>query len=157
MNFSRVSDTLNQLPTKGKKWVLYQKPEPNKTNYLRFFGKAFRNAQLRYTMPRKEQFAIIYGLQTNHYLCYGRHVNVLTDSAVLTYYHSVQADSRILNNWYDILSQYSISITHIPGESNILPDAISRFNLYSRQEKSIPSVMPLSASTDDWQLNPKNI
>ena len=186
-NFSRVSDSLNKLPTKGKKYkktklednpqwqnegkpaflklkevllnaqtlspfdselalhlatdasqtgfggVLYQKPEPNKINFLRFFGKAFRNAQLNYSMPVKELYAIVYGLTNNHHICYGRQVSILTDSNALTYYHTVQADSRLLTNWYDILAKYHFTISHIPGTTNILPDALSRFNLISRQ------------------------
>jgi len=125
----------------------------NTTHFLKFFGKAFRGAQLNYSMPAKELYAIVFGLHNNHHICYGRHINILTDSNVLTYYHTVQADSRMLVNWYDILGRYNFSISHIPGDTNILPDALSRFNLTSRQSQLQINSMTLT-TTEDWKLNP---
>jgi hypothetical protein len=96
-------------------------------NIVAIVSKKLTASQMKYSAYKKELFAIVYCLRKFHSFVYGRTDLVIhTDHKPLTYMNEVNNLSNTLQQWLDVLQDYSFEIIHRDGILNILPDALSR-------------------------------
>ena len=101
-------------------------PKSNKKRYIHFFSGSFKKAQKGYTIPKKELFAIVYALRHLKEHVYGRHFHLYTDNQALSNMKTMSLQSRVIANWFDVLSSFNFDITHTPREKNQLADHLSK-------------------------------
>ncbi len=102
--------------------------------YVGFFSKCLKDAETRYPVTKLECLAVVKSVQYFHEFLYGRQFKLLTDHQPLL--ALFRSENQLLTNtvqqWLDILMEYSFEIEYIPGARNELPDKLSR--LYKERE-----------------------
>jgi hypothetical protein len=102
---------------------------------LAFLSGEFKGAQLRWTVPEKEGFAIVDTVTKVDYLLLSHDkFSILSDHLNLTYiYNPLSADPTLarhivhkLQRWALKMSVYSYRIDHMMGELNYLIDLMKR-------------------------------
>jgi hypothetical protein len=110
--------------------VLYQPDKdsdpPNPANIVQFASRKLKEFESRYDVNKLEILAIIFACRAFHYWIFGRDFDLYSDHRALLYLHSSETLSHTLNNWLSILQEYSFSLHHIAGVSNVIPDSLSR-------------------------------
>lgn len=111
--------------------VLFQPSKPGEhitpTNIVSICSKKLVNSEISYSAYKKELFGVIYALRKFHTYVWGRTDLVLhTDHKPLTYIFSSDRLSNPLQQWLDILLDYSFEIVHRDGILNVIPDTLSR-------------------------------
>ena len=127
-------------------------------NIVGIYSHKLTRAEKNYPAYRKELLAIVRALTHFHYYLWGRAGTVLfTDHKPLTYIQTSPQLSPALEQWLDVINNYSFAIVHRPGKLNVAADQLSR--MYSAEYA--PSMSPAwgipgaaaagSASTkDSW-------
>ena len=100
--------------------------DQTRKRYIKFFSGSFKKAQKSYSIPKKELFAIVYAFRHLKEHLYGRHFHLYTDNQALSRIHTMSLESRVIANWFDVLSYYSFDVTHTPREKNQLADHLSK-------------------------------
>lgn len=77
---------------------------------------------------------MLLSLKKFKYIILDQHVTVLTDSKNILYDTPI-TNSR-LQRWRIMLSEYNITIKHIKGEDNHIPDLISRANVIKQHKEN---------------------
>ena len=118
--------------------VLFQPDDDDKTvtphNIVSIVSKKLDQAQCNYSVYKKELFSVIYCLrQFNSYL-WGQHFDLFTDHKPLVYMFDTKDLSVALQQWLDVILDYSFTIHHRPGVLNVVADQLSR--MYSQQYES---------------------
>ena len=134
-----IKPTVLQWPLDGKKFhlktdssesgyggVLYQIDDNNKTRIIQMFSGGYKNAQHNYSIPKKELFAIVFALKHLRWYLRGSHFSLYTDNMSLSHMYTCEIDKSAISKWFDILSDYSFDITHVPRENNIHADVCSK-------------------------------
>lgn len=111
--------------------VLFQPSSPDEHitsfNIVGICSKKLQDHQQRWPAYKKELFGVVYSLRKFHAYVWGRHdVVVHTDHKPLTYIFSSSQLSPALQQWLDVLLDYSFEIKHRDGILNVLPDTLSR-------------------------------
>ena len=111
--------------------VLYQPSFPGEPmtakNIVQICSKALSKHQRRYAAYKKELWGVVYCLRKFHPLIWGRRDLVLeTDHKPLTFMFLTPKLSITMQQWFDVIMDYSFTIIHRPGIMNVLPDALSR-------------------------------
>ena len=111
--------------------VLYQpdegKEEITPTNIVAICSKKLNTSQQRYSVYKKELYGIVYSLRKFHSYIWGRLDNVLyTDHKPLTYLFKSTNLCVALQQWLDIILDYTFAIRYREGVLNVLPDMLSR-------------------------------
>ena len=113
-------------------------------NIVGICSKKLNASRIRWPVYRKELFGLIYSLRVFHSYLYGRtDLVVYTDHKPLTYMFESKTLSPALQQWLDVLLDYTFTIEHRDGISNVLPDALSR--MYGEAYSQSPI----------WGVNPK--
>lgn len=102
---------------------------------LGFLSGAFRNSACNWSIPEKEGYAILESMMRFDYITMGRIVHIFTDHAnLLNMYDPGRCSGNLpqyavnkLLRWAIKLSQFRYVIEHIPGESNVWADLLSRW------------------------------
>ncbi|KAJ3013108.1 hypothetical protein NUW54_g1685 [Trametes sanguinea] len=94
-----------------------------------FWSGKFNSAQQHYPVHEQELLAIVESLKRFRPLLYGAEFRICTDHKALEYLMSQKHLSPRQHRWMDVLNEFKFSIRYIPGETNVLADALSR--LYS--------------------------
>jgi hypothetical protein len=89
---------------------------------------SFTKAELGWHSIHREIFALVASLRrypdlfgiTTH------PIQVLTDSEHLVQWTSLDITSARLSGWNEILSSFNLRLAHLPGDKNIVADALSR-------------------------------
>jgi transposase InsO family protein len=91
---------------------------------IAFVSKSLTGAQLRWSTPQKEMYAIFYCVTHLSYLLRDRKFHLKTDHRNLT----AMADSinAMIVRWKTALMQYDFDIEHIAGIKNVVADYLSR-------------------------------
>jgi transposase InsO family protein len=114
------------------------------TNMVAIVSKKLNDCQRKYSAYKKELFAIVFCLRKFHSFVYGRTDLVIhTDHKPLTYMNEVSNLAPALQQWLDVIQDYSFEIIHREGILNVLPDALSR--MYGEAY----------SSSDTWGVNPR--
>jgi hypothetical protein len=96
-----------------------------------FWSGKFNSAQQNYPVHEQELLAIVESLKRFRGLLHGAKFRISTDHKVLEHLMQQKNLSPRQHRWLDILNEFNFSIHYIPGETNILADALSR--IYSSE------------------------
>ena len=91
-----------------------------------YFSRTLDVHQTRYSVIERECFALLLAVRAFAVYFNGSLVKVLTDHNPLKYFNQMSNHNRKLIRWSLELQQYNLSISHLPGKQNILPDILSR-------------------------------
>jgi hypothetical protein len=109
---------------------LFQKTAEGKELPLAFLSKSLTAERLRWSVPEKEAFAIVFAFQKLEYILRDTYFVLRTDHKNLIYIN--QEGSQKVRRWKLAIQEYNFDIEHIPGEENIAADAFSRLCLRER-------------------------
>ena len=114
-----------------------------------FFGRKLNKTERRWSATERELLALVYGYEICYHLVFGRKIVFLTD-------HKPLADLKDLKQPFGRLGQLlfkldgvDFSIVYIPGDSNYLPDFLSRAHFANELEPA--STLSISLGSQiDW-------
>ncbi|KAM9981132.1 hypothetical protein ACTFIY_003430 [Dictyostelium cf. discoideum] len=89
-------------------------------------SKKFNKFQRNYNTTDKEFLALTNVLNKYEYLLVDKQFEIFTDHLNLTYYQKMKDPPKRLVRALDLISKFKFTITHIPGEKNIVADMLSR-------------------------------
>ena len=92
---------------------------------VEFMSKSLNSAERNYSATDREFVAIRYSLERWQHLLANRKIVIYTDHAALTYLQSTSHVSRRNARWLEFLSQFTFTMEHVRGDSNIA-DHLSR-------------------------------
>ncbi|CAH8676919.1 unnamed protein product [Schistosoma rodhaini] len=103
----------------------------NEVKPLAFFSKKLEPAQTRYSTFGRELLAVYLAVKHFKHLLQGRDFVIFTDHKPLTYAFNAKSDrySPRETRQLDYISQFSTNIQFIKGESNVVADTLSRFDI----------------------------
>lgn len=105
--------------------TLYQVIDGEK-RYVQMVSKSFSPSQAKYSATKKETLGVVFALQRFRHFLYGRKFRVHTDHRALTFLFSKEKLNRMELEWLDVLLEHNFTVSHIAGQANVLPDALSR-------------------------------
>jgi hypothetical protein len=100
---------------------------------IRFISKSFAREQLRWSVPEKECYAIVFTLNKLDYLLRDVHFVLHTDHENLTRCYS-SGSPKVLR-WQILIQGYDKEVRHIKGIDNLVADSLSRFAPVSDTEE----------------------
>lgn len=89
-----------------------------------FISKSLDKVQRRWDTIEKEAYAIYWALHELEYLVGGIHFVLRTDHKNLTYINAGSSDK--VRRWKLGIQEFDFMVEHIPGEDNLIADALSR-------------------------------
>ena len=104
---------------------------------IRYGGRQLNSAEQNYTISEKEALALLYAIKKNHAYLHGRQFTVYTDHLPLKSLMTAHDPTGRLARWFLVLQQYDFNIEYLPGEKNLVADALSRLNLYCEKESKL--------------------
>jgi len=92
-----------------------------------YYSATFIPTERNYDIYEQELLAVMKSLHHWHpYLGWTKEpFTILIDHANLTYWKSLQNLNRCTARWHTNLQEYDFEIKHIPGNTNIMADALS--------------------------------
>ena len=91
---------------------------------IAFLSRSFHGAQLRWSTPEKECYAIFLALQKWKHLLQSARFTLRTDHKNLTYLNFAGSDKVI--RWKLLIQSFNFDIEYIKGKDNEIADAFSR-------------------------------
>jgi hypothetical protein len=133
-DFDRAFHLATDASNTGIGGVLYQPTHDNEhitaNNIVAIHSRVLTETQRRYPAYKKELYGIVSSLRKFHSYIWGRDdLVIVTDHKPLTFILSSNQLSPALQQWLDIILDYSFTIQHRDGLLHVLPDRLSR--LYS--------------------------
>ena len=92
-----------------------------------FYLRKLNPAQTCYTVTERELLAIVETLKGYRNILLGHSIKVYTDHLNLCY--KTNNTNRVIR-WRLLLEEYGPELCHIPGERNVVADALSRVDLH---------------------------
>lgn len=89
-----------------------------------FMSEALTDAEARWTTIEKECYAIVYALKKFEHLIRDVHFLLQSDHKNLTYVNESMCPK--VRRWKYLIQEYDFDIEYLPGEKNIIADALSR-------------------------------
>ncbi len=113
-----------------------------------FISKAFSKAQLRWSTFEKEAYAIIFCIRKLDYLLRDIHFTLQTDHRNLMFLKE-ESNPKVVR-WNMVIAEYNYTLQHIPGETNVIADAMSRLvqNPKTEVEREQQQLKPSSQKTN---------
>ena len=112
-----------------------------------FISKKLLPAECRYPTHEQELLAIIIALKSWRHFLYGRKFIVQTDHHSLVHFMKQPNLSNRQARWSELLSQYDFEIQYVPGDTNVVADALSR--RADHELVTTTSSIPLNQVTTD--------
>ena len=91
-----------------------------------FFSRKLTPAQTRYTVTERELLSIVEVLKEFRNILLGQQIIVHTDHENLTY---KQQNSDRVMRWRLYIEEYSPDLRYVPGQNNVVADALSRLGI----------------------------
>ena len=117
-----------------------------------FLSQKLTEAEMRYSTYEQELLAIIRSLEKWRHLLMTAETTVYTDHQALQYLTRLNADKPIrgkIARWLSFLDLFQrLTITYLPGATNVVADALSRCPLFSPNPASSPSETPSPQPTN---------
>ena len=116
---------------------------------IAFYSRKLNPAQTRYTTNEQELLSIVETLKEFRNILLGQQIVVFTDHLNLT---CKTFNTERVMRWRLLLEEYSPEIRYIPGEHNIVADALSRLDLTNNEpyeQMSIEDIAELYADEED--------
>jgi hypothetical protein len=99
-----------------------------------FFSRTMNPHEQNYHTQEQELLAIVEALRHWRSYLHGQTFNVFTDHASLQYLATQERLSPRQVRWLERLVEFDFKISHLPGKTNVVADALSR------KQREIPSV-----------------
>lgn len=130
-NFEKAFHIATDASQTGVGGVLFQPATDDEHitayNIVGICSKKLNESQTRWPAYKKELFGVVYSLRKFYTYVWGRSDLVVhTDHKPLTYIFSSSSLSPTLQQWLDVLLDYSFEIKHRDGVLNVIPDTLSR-------------------------------
>ena len=109
----------------GSGAVLSFSPSYDMARPVAYDSRTFKGAKLNYPVHEKEMLAIVRALKKFRTDLLRHQFEVWTDHKTLEHFHSQKDLSRRQVRWLEFLSQYDATIHYLPGEKNMVADALS--------------------------------
>ena len=97
---------------------------PQGDRVVKCVSHAFTEAESRWKTLEQEAFAVVFTLLHFRNVLWGHHFMVETDHRNLTFIHA--GTSAKVIRWSLAVQQFSFVISFIPGDENVVADALSR-------------------------------
>ena len=115
--------------------VLYQKHN-GRTDIIAIASKSLSPAQMRYSITKKELFAVIFALNKFNNYVLGRKFILQTDHQSLLSIFKGRKENKVISNWLHLVLNYDFEVQHIPGIEHVFPDLLSRLSWDTNKEAS---------------------
>jgi len=99
---------------------------------IAFYSFRFSKSQSHYAAVQKECLAIVKTVQHFNYYLEGNHFKLETDNRALTWLKTARFTNHMLERWALILANFHFDVSHIPGNQNLVADALSRLHIVTR-------------------------
>ena len=110
---------------------------------IAFFSRKLNKSQLNYTVTEKELLSIVEVLKEFRTILLGQQITVYTDHKNLTY--KVFNTDRVMR-WRLIIEEYGPTLKYVPGDKNLVADALSRLpklqRLHTACQEDITDIPP---------------
>ena len=107
-------------------YVLGKLDSQNREHVIAFGGKSLTPDQKKYNTTEKECLAVLCGIDAYRpYLTHGE-FEIVTDHKALVWLKTAKHTGVRLERWALKLQEYNFKMTHRPGKSNSVADALSR-------------------------------
>ena len=110
----------------GGSGVISQGHKRETANIVAFWSGKFSTTQQNYPVHEQELLAIVESLKRFRNLLHGARFRVFTDHRALQYIQSQRNLSPRQQRWLEVISEFDFTIEYIPGDTNVLADALSR-------------------------------
>jgi transposase InsO family protein len=125
-----------------------QQDQGNGLQPVAFYSRKLKAAELNYEVHDKEMLGVILSLK--HWRAYVHNNQTLaikTDHDTLKSFMTQERLTGRKGRWQEVVAEYKMHITHVPGRENVVPDALSRRPDYRPSEGKYPeSAQPVAAS-----------
>ena len=105
--------------------VLQQEKDGQRAT-IAFYSKKLNKAQQHYSATELELYALTQACQHFKIYLFGSNVVVETDHRPLTHIRSMINDNKKIMRWIQLLQQFNLHITYLPGKDNVPADTLSR-------------------------------
>ena len=109
----------------GGSGVISQGHDLETARIIAFWSGKFNSAQQNYPVHEQELLAIVESLKRFRNLLHGARFRIFTDHKALEFLQTQKNLSPRQTRWLETLSDFDFTIEYIPGETNILADALS--------------------------------
>jgi RNase H-like domain found in reverse transcriptase/Reverse transcriptase (RNA-dependent DNA polymerase) len=110
----------------GGSGIVSQGPDLRSARIVAFWSGKFNSAQQNYPVHEQELLAIIESLKRFRNLLHGARFRIFTDHKGLEFIQTQQNLSPRQSRWLETLSDFDFTVQYIPGDTNVLADALSR-------------------------------
>ena len=93
---------------------------------LAFYTHKLNKSQKNYTTGEQELLGIVETLKCFENILYSQKLIIYTDHLNLLY---KKLSRQRMNRWWQLLEEYGPEIKHVPGEKNVIADALSRLDM----------------------------
>ncbi|KAF8690216.1 hypothetical protein AX14_003067 [Amanita brunnescens Koide BX004] len=133
--------------SQGKDW--------KSAKVVTFWSGKFNSAQQNYPVHEQELLAIVESLKRFRGVLHGTEFQINTDHRTLQHFMGQKNLSPRQHRWLDILNEFTFTINYIPGESNVLADALSR--IYSDEPSGIVRSETEYVGKDDEETDTEDL
>lgn len=131
--------------------VYGQGPEWQTCRPAGFMSKRFTSAQHSYLTYEQEALGALEALLKWEDKLIGRKFKLVTDHKALTFLSEKKKLPGRIERWIEYLARFDFEIIHVPGESNKVADALSRYYAYEPEDSESPTYDLVTA---DVRLDP---
>ena len=121
-----------------------------------YYSRKLRDVETRYAVRDRELLAIVEAVKWWHHLLEGVPVHVLSDHESLSTFlkPGTKLISQQHKRWLDVLQGLDMSIKHIAGKDNVVPDLLSRRTDYALASVQLVQANILQSVQEAGALDP---
>ena len=124
-NYEKTFYCTSDASSKGIGFQVWQYDDNNQRVLISCFSRVLSRYERGYSPHKLETLACVSGILSYDIMLRGAKIVLETDAKAVTFCRLAKSTSDILLRFLNILSQYEISLVHIPGKSNS-SDGLSR-------------------------------
>ncbi|KAE8746831.1 hypothetical protein FOCC_FOCC006469 [Frankliniella occidentalis] len=102
-------------------------PRDGEEAVIAFMSRTLKGPETRYNICEKECLAVVVALQKWSGLVLGSKITVETDNKSVSFLMKCRLNTARLSRWVMFMSNFRLTVRHIPGSTNVISDILSRF------------------------------